>query len=167
MLEGNLMPRPPALLASLISVTFIGIGQLRKSWLQQFFCVQHRKVHAALSWLKKNNPKYYGNITIDPNRLAQLPENDVPPEILSIVRQSTDTGMIDQESAGYVPVEEEDQDSLMLQTDLSQDMTHMSLIQGPSVSKNQSTIESEEVHPRGMYRWHSEAVECLIVQNYR
>lgn len=164
MLEGNLMPRPPSLLASLISVTFIGIGQLPKSWLRQFFCVRCQKVHAALYWLKKNNAKYYGNVTIDPDRLAQLPENDVPPEVVSIVRQSTDTGMVDQESAGYVPVEKGDQDGLMSQTDLSQDMTHTSLIQGPSVSENQYSTESEEVHPRGTYRWHSETVECLIVK---
>ena len=85
MLEGNLMPRPPALLASLISVTFIGLGRLPKSWLRQFFHVRRRKVHAALCWFKENNPKYYGSIEIDHGRLSQLPEVDVPEELLTII----------------------------------------------------------------------------------
>lgn len=37
MLEGSLMPRPPAILASLISVTVIHHGPLPKNWLQNIF----------------------------------------------------------------------------------------------------------------------------------
>lgn len=39
MLEGHLMPRPPAILASVISVTFIGLRELPKNWLRTTFRV--------------------------------------------------------------------------------------------------------------------------------
>jgi hypothetical protein len=85
MVEGNLMPRPPLLLASIISVTYIGLGQLPMHWLRHFFRVRRIKVWLALHWLKKNNPKYYGNIKIDSDRLNSLPEDEVPIELLSII----------------------------------------------------------------------------------
>ena len=37
MVEGHLMPHPPAILASVISVTFISLGKLPKQWLQTTF----------------------------------------------------------------------------------------------------------------------------------
>ena len=58
----------------------------------------------ALRWLQENNPKYYGNIQIDLTRIASLPEDDVPIEVLGAIRQSTDTGLVDQENDAYVPV---------------------------------------------------------------
>ena len=105
MIKGNLLPRPLPLLASLISVTFIGLGHLPKHWLKHLFRVHRQKVHLALEWLKVNNPKYYGQIEINSDCLQALPINDVPVEILSIVRQSNDVDMIVQESVGYVPTE--------------------------------------------------------------
>lgn len=109
MLEGNLMPRPAELLASVISVTYIGLGHLPKHWLRHLFRVRRWHVFSALQWLKDNNPKYYGNIAIDHGRLASLPEDDIPVELLSIVRQSTDVQVIDQENAGYAPAHGEDE----------------------------------------------------------
>jgi len=109
MLEGNLMPRPAELLASVISVTYIGLGHLPKHWLRHLFRVRRRHVFSALQWLNVNNPKYYGNTVIDHGRLHSLPEDDIPVELLSIVRQSTDVQIVDQESAGYVPVYGEDE----------------------------------------------------------
>lgn len=106
MLEGRLMPRPPAILASVISVTFIGLEELPKNWLRTTFRVRRHFVAEALRWLKQHNPKYYGNIKISDSRIQQLPDDDVPEEISSLVRQSTDTGIVDQESEGYVPVDE-------------------------------------------------------------
>jgi hypothetical protein len=107
MVAGDLMPRPPEVLASVISVTYVGLGELPKNWLRNTFRVRREVVRRALGWLKANNPKYYGNIKIDPVRIRALPEDDVPLEITSLVRQSTDTGIIDQESDGYVPEHEE------------------------------------------------------------
>lgn len=106
MVEGCLMPRPPAILASVISVTFIGLGELPRNWLRTTFRVRRHFIAEALRWLKDHNPKYYGNIEISNSRIQQLPEDDVPEEISSLVRQSTDTGIIDQESEGYVPRDE-------------------------------------------------------------
>ena len=144
MLEGNLMPRSPALLASLISVTFIGLGRLPKSWLCQFFRVRRRKVHAALCWFKENNPKYYGGIEIDQGRLAQLPEDDVPEELLTIIRQSTETGIIDHESAGYVPINDEDHNDLDSQVNLQRSPDGLDC--STSTSKN----ITGDIGPKGM-----------------
>jgi hypothetical protein len=103
MVHGNLMPRPPAVLASIISITFIGLGQLPKSWLNSTFRVRRHAVFDALTWLKENNQKYYGNIDINQDRLRSLPDDEVPNEILGIIRQTEDIGLVDQESDGYIP----------------------------------------------------------------
>ena len=87
-------------------MTFIGLGQLSKPWLQHLFRVRRQKVLVALQWLQKNNPKYYGNIVIDTNRLSALPDDDIPIEVLSVIRQSTDVDAVVQESAGYVQTDE-------------------------------------------------------------
>lgn len=102
MVEGNLMPRAPKVLASLIAITYIGVGNIPKKWLHSTFRVRRHHVARALHWLWDNNPKYYGDISICQNRLNQLPEDDVPDEILGLIRQSNDVGLVDQESSGYV-----------------------------------------------------------------
>ena len=102
MLDGKLMPRPLTILSSLISVTYIGVGKLPKNWLRSTFRVRREAVASALAWLKVNNPRYYGDITISADALKKLPDDDVPDEILSIIRQSDDIGILDQEGAGYV-----------------------------------------------------------------
>ncbi|KIJ07945.1 hypothetical protein PAXINDRAFT_18889 [Paxillus involutus ATCC 200175] len=107
MLQGHLMPRPPSILASLISVTFIGVGKLPKTWMGKMFRVRRHTVSDTLLWLKENNTRYYGSVKIDEQRLAELPEDGVPDEISSIVRQSTDEGLVDQESEGYIPQEDD------------------------------------------------------------
>ena len=102
MIQGNLMPRWPTILASLITVTFIGLGDLPKAWIHSTFRVRRKVVHDALLWLKENNP-YYGDIEVSVPHLEELPEDDVPEEITDIINQSDDIGMVEQESAGYVP----------------------------------------------------------------
>src|SRR5271163_1610470 len=92
MLSGDLMPRPPLVLASLISVTFIGIGRLPKRWIRNTFRVRRQFVFEALCWLRQHNPKYYGSIQIDLHRLHALPEDDVPVEVMSVIRRSSDVG---------------------------------------------------------------------------
>ena len=95
------MPRPLTILSSLISIMYIGVGKLPKNWLRSTFRVRREAVATALAWLKTNNPKYYGDIEICTESLKQLPDDDVPDEILSIVHQSDDVGILDQEGAGY------------------------------------------------------------------
>lgn len=81
MVNGQLMPRPPTILVSLISITFVGMGNLPKNWLRSTFRVRCHAVHDALQWLKLHNPKYYGQIEISPERLDNLPQDDVLVEI--------------------------------------------------------------------------------------
>lgn len=69
----------------MISVTYIGVGKLPKNWLRSTFRVRREAVASALAWLKTNNPKYYGNIMISADALRQLPDDDVPDELLSII----------------------------------------------------------------------------------
>ena len=106
MVEGDLMPHPPTVLASLIAITYIGVGSIPKEWLHSTFRVRRHHVSRALRWLQANNPKYYGGISICEDRLNRLPEDDVPDEILGLIRQSNDTGLIDQEASGYVRTED-------------------------------------------------------------
>ncbi|KAJ8590086.1 hypothetical protein M405DRAFT_689170, partial [Rhizopogon salebrosus TDB-379] len=108
MIEGRLMPRPPRILASLISVTFVSIGQLQKKSLYSMFRVRRQAVYNALKWLKEHNTAYYGDVEISTERIMQLPDDDIPDEILHGVRQCTDSGVVDQESDGYVPIYKED-----------------------------------------------------------
>jgi len=106
MLEGKLMPRPPSILASLISVTFVAVHDLPRKWIHSTFRMRRRVVAEALCWLKENNSKYYGDIDISPTRIDSLPEDDVPEELISIIRESDDTASIDEENDAYVPEED-------------------------------------------------------------
>ncbi|KAF9778455.1 hypothetical protein BJ322DRAFT_1114276 [Thelephora terrestris] len=106
MVEGTLMPRPLSVLSSLIAITYIGAGQIPKKWLHSTFRVRRHHVSRALVWLKENNPKYYSDIVIGDRELDQLLEDDVPDEVLGVIRQSTDEGLVDQESSGYVRTED-------------------------------------------------------------
>ncbi len=103
MIEGRIMPQEPRILAAVVSVTFVGIGNLPKSWLHSTFRVRRHHVGEALRWLKVHNPKYYGDIQIQNARLDLLPLDDVPHEILDMVRQDETSGAAERESAGYVP----------------------------------------------------------------
>lgn len=72
------------------------------------FRVRRQAVYNALKWLKEHNTAYYGDVEISTERIMQLPDDDIPDEILHGVRQCTDSGVVDQESDGYVPIYEED-----------------------------------------------------------
>ncbi|KIK13897.1 hypothetical protein PISMIDRAFT_17662 [Pisolithus microcarpus 441] len=111
MVHGNLMPQPPTILASLIAITFVGVGNLPKDWLRSMFRVRWHAVHEALHWLKEHNPKYYGEVQISNDHLGNLPEDDIPVEISSVIRQTEDVGIIEQESQGYIPEDENEVDS--------------------------------------------------------
>jgi hypothetical protein len=69
-------------------------------------------VRAALRWLKENNP-YYNNILIDDSRLATLPEDGVPEEILHLVRQEQDELNIARENDTYVPEDIDNEDDVI------------------------------------------------------
>ncbi len=108
MLEEDLMPRPPAILASIITVTFVGLGELPKSWLNNTFRVRRAVVAEALTCLIEKNKKYYGNFKLSPERLEALPEDGVPREIIDMICQTDDAAVVDEEgAASYLPTEED------------------------------------------------------------
>jgi hypothetical protein len=46
--------------------------------------VRKQKVHNALVWLINNNPHLYAGLTINDNALNSLPENGVPPDLMTV-----------------------------------------------------------------------------------
>lgn len=102
MLDGKLLPHPPAVLASTIAITFIGRGSVPKRWLQKTFRVRREAVYAALMCFKytTRHPGYQ-NIELDSKILDALPEDDVPVEILASIGQHDDIALAQQEEAGY------------------------------------------------------------------
>ncbi len=109
MVDGKLLPRPPSVLASVISVTFVGVGPLPKRWLRYTFRVRREVVRCALRRLQGDH-RHYADMVISEDRLAALPEDDVPGELLAVVRQCNDAGASLQEGAGYVPLDEDGED---------------------------------------------------------
>lgn len=108
MVDGKLMPRRPEILASLISITIVNKFPLPKNWLKGTFRVRRTAVRSALQWLKRHNPTYYGDITIDNARLEDLPEDDVPLSIASNVHLETNITVLDSENDTYVPTDPEE-----------------------------------------------------------
>ncbi|KAI5993857.1 hypothetical protein EDD15DRAFT_2166686 [Pisolithus albus] len=102
MLEGQLLPQPAVQLSSVLAVTYIGTKELPKAWLKSTFRVRRRVVHEALIWLKANNAMYK-DVIICPERLHELPEDDIPIEISAVVRHEGDAEVALWERAGYVP----------------------------------------------------------------
>ncbi|KAG8710982.1 hypothetical protein FRC12_000130 [Ceratobasidium sp. 428] len=78
MINGNIMPQRPAILASVLSVTFVGRGRKVNPAALRLLRVRREAVREALRWLKENNPKYYGNINIDESVLSELPPDGIP-----------------------------------------------------------------------------------------
>ena len=101
MLNGQRMPSPVRTLASVIAITFVSKRKLPMDWLKKTFRVRREAVHDALLWLKNNNP-IYADINIDQCRLAELPEDDVPEELLAVVRQEEDEDLADKERESYL-----------------------------------------------------------------
>lgn len=64
--------------------------------MKKMFRVRRSKVYEALIWLRHNN-SIYANIHLDKNRLEELPEDDVPNELLSVVREGDNEEMVEKE----------------------------------------------------------------------
>jgi len=101
MLEGQLLPQPATELASVLGVTYIGTRKLPKTWLKSTFRVRRRVVYEALMWLKEYNHIYH-DVVICPERLSKLPEDDIPLEILGVVRHEANDEIVEKEREGYV-----------------------------------------------------------------
>ncbi len=109
MLEGELLPRAPAILASVIGISFIGLGVVPKDLLKGNFRVHRQWVREALAWLVRNNQFYFG-LKVSERALDALPEDDVPEELVAIIRQESSVDLAVKESAGYVPDEDSEEE---------------------------------------------------------
>jgi hypothetical protein len=106
MVKGNLMPRPPAILVSVIQVTLFGQQKLPQNWMRRLFRVRRNYLWKALVWLKEHNSRFYGDIRIYSRRLSSLPLDGVPEEILSISRHSDDMRVVERGNDSHIPVME-------------------------------------------------------------
>ncbi|KAB5588370.1 ATP-dependent DNA helicase pif1 [Ceratobasidium theobromae] len=104
MLQGELVPRKPSILPSLIAVTATGRSKLPTSHLKPLLHVRRTLIHSGLLALKHTlcHPGYV-NLNIDEGAMANLPDDDIPQEILTTIREEQDEGIVARESAGYVP----------------------------------------------------------------
>lgn len=102
MIGDDTLPASSSILAATIGVTFVGPKNMPQKTMPGFLHVNRNRVRDALVWLKTNNPIYY-DIKICESRLNDLPSDDIPPEIMSLVRVSDDTDLLAAEHDGYVP----------------------------------------------------------------
>lgn len=107
MTGGTEMPPPARILAATVGVTFVGPGNLPERTLPGFLRVNKMRIRQALEWLQKNNP-LYEDIKISTDRLDELPDEGVPVEITSLARHLQDEKLLGQETDGYVPEDDEE-----------------------------------------------------------
>jgi hypothetical protein len=103
MINAELMPRPVSILASVLSITIIGVKKTVDPDTLYMFRVRRKVVRSALSWLQRYNPTYYGTIKIDEPGITSLPVDDIPMEILVNIRHEENALVIETESNGYAP----------------------------------------------------------------
>ena len=106
MVVGQCMPSPMTTLASVIAITFVGSTKLPADWLKKTFHVRQNIVYDALKWLHENNP-IYGDIVIDPVQVNDLPEDDIPDELLAVIQRENDDDVASREHESYLVNEEE------------------------------------------------------------
>ncbi|KAF8803427.1 hypothetical protein BYT27DRAFT_7214734 [Phlegmacium glaucopus] len=109
MVDGSIMPQAAKVLAATIGITFVGPKNLPERSLPNMFRVRRQRVKMALEWLKANNP-LFKDITISASRLAQLPEDDIPYELLATAKLSTDVNTLYAEQDGYIPSQDTNED---------------------------------------------------------
>jgi hypothetical protein len=105
MIDGSILPQTAKVLAATIGITFVGPRNLPEKCMPEMFRVRRTRVKKALEWLKEHNP-LFADITISASRLAELPEDDIPYELTSTAKLSTNVNMLYAEQDGYVPSQE-------------------------------------------------------------
>lgn len=97
------MPHTANVLAATIRITFVGLKNLPDKCLPDMFQVRGTHVKKALEWLKEHN-SLFANITISALRLAELPKDSVPYELILTMKLSTDVNLLYAEQDRYVPL---------------------------------------------------------------
>jgi hypothetical protein len=109
MLCGGMLPWPLRTLASVITIVFIGKGPVPLQQLRKTFRVRRNFVLDSLLWFIEHNAKHYGGKKIDNDIVQTLPIDDIPHELLTVMRQNPDSGLLDEQSGGYVPHRQDDE----------------------------------------------------------
>ena len=99
--DSKIMPPPARILASVIGAVIVGPKNMPERTMLGYFRVRRDCVREALKWLSEHNP-LYADSHISETRLAELPENDVPREIIESTRYSDDINNFERSKAGYV-----------------------------------------------------------------
>ncbi|KAF8124056.1 hypothetical protein EV363DRAFT_1178578 [Boletus edulis] len=108
MIEGDLLPHHPNVLAATIGVTLVGAKNVPDRSLPGFLRVSRQRVRDALVFLKNNNP-FYARIQISDENLSLLPDNDIPGQLLAVVKELPNTSVIEGDGGGYVIDNEEEE----------------------------------------------------------
>ncbi|KAL1743270.1 hypothetical protein HDZ31DRAFT_41371 [Schizophyllum fasciatum] len=108
MVEGDLLPRPITILPAVLSVTYVGPGPLPRGWLYNTFKVRRSVLRQAFLCLQQTDAKYFGRIALSEERLAALPEDDVPEELAACIMHNDDVGAIEEEHGNYAPQDDVD-----------------------------------------------------------
>ena len=99
--DPKIMPPPARILVSVIGVVIVGPKNMPERTMLRYFRVRHDCIREALKWLSEHNP-LYADSHISETRLAELPENDVPQEIIESTCYSDDINNFERSKAGYV-----------------------------------------------------------------
>ena len=89
-------------LCDTLKVIFVGANPPKRIHLRKVLTVRKTKVAEASHWLKRNNV-LYGNVEINLENIAELPDDDVPESIISTMEQIIGDEETPSERAGYVP----------------------------------------------------------------
>jgi hypothetical protein len=113
MIEGDLMPHKPAILAAMVAITIIGPSKLPVKSLPSLLSVSRHRIKAALLFLKCEN-HLYRNVVISDANLLLLLEDGVPEDLLSVVKYSDEQSLLAQEQEGYIVGDDDDNGLLSL-----------------------------------------------------
>lgn len=111
MLRGKLLPQPPSFLSSVLAITVVGPKNFPEKGFKGLFRVRRQQVHAALLWLKSNNP-LYANVKVDEQALSLYPLDGIPDVVYDIMRHEEDPSVLERERDSYVPDEEISEDQI-------------------------------------------------------
>ncbi|KAG1743672.1 uncharacterized protein EDB91DRAFT_1247163 [Suillus paluster] len=102
MVEGDLLPPKPVILATTIGISIVGPNNFPERCMPSFLTVSQCHLWNALLFLKQHNPLYC-DITISKANISLFPKHGIPEVILSSVRHLPNVEMVDAERDNYVP----------------------------------------------------------------
>ncbi|KAG1776521.1 hypothetical protein EV702DRAFT_1198218 [Suillus placidus] len=100
MVQGNLLPPKPSVLATTIGVSIVGPNNFPKRCLPAFLSVSRCHLRNALLFLKRENP-LYRNIVISEENIALFPEHGIRDVIISSVRHLQDVAAVDKQNKAF------------------------------------------------------------------